>query len=361
MARERRQLDLTNENINPFKVIAWLAWPVFVEQILATLVSFADTAMVGALGPSATASVSISNSVVFLLNGAVMALGIGITAYVARSVGAKDYEAAREKWLMKDEYASIRAKVDTFMQARANFEANQNDILAKGGQLYDIVCYDLPMMIPLTAEYKTSNTDCILHVESTSMGATIADLGETLGEDYKAAGTYCNNPAHNHLSPDGMVDATTGLLPCTTWYFKGQAHELLPYNDVALKLSIRLMTDNNMVDVYSNPVAYPQFNSYRLNNTINLYREAWSEFDKSKLNEDQIAPVEAALAKIVELENETVIDDKAWTAAQDGLENALVLAGVIEDPNPTCIENVLTKLLKGANDAINTGYEIMNK
>lgn len=95
MAREKRQLDLTNENIHPIKVIAWLAWPVFLEQILTTLVSFADTAMVGALGPNATASVSISNSVVFLLNGAVMALGVGITAYVARSVGAKDYEAAK--------------------------------------------------------------------------------------------------------------------------------------------------------------------------------------------------------------------------------------------------------------------------
>lgn len=49
----------------------------------------------GSLGATATASVSISNSFVFLLNGAVMALGVGITAYVARSVGAKDYEAAK--------------------------------------------------------------------------------------------------------------------------------------------------------------------------------------------------------------------------------------------------------------------------
>lgn len=95
MAREKRQLDLTNESIHPIKVIAWLAWPVFLEQILSTLVSFADTAMVGALGANATASVSISNSVVFLLNGAVMAMGTGITAYVARTVGAKDYEAAK--------------------------------------------------------------------------------------------------------------------------------------------------------------------------------------------------------------------------------------------------------------------------
>lgn len=91
----KQKLDLTDERQSSFKVILWLAWPLFLEQILSTLVSFADTAMVGSLGATATASVSISNSFVFLINGAVMALGVGITAYVARSVGAKDYEAAK--------------------------------------------------------------------------------------------------------------------------------------------------------------------------------------------------------------------------------------------------------------------------
>lgn len=91
----KHKLDLTDERQSPIKVILWLAWPLFLEQILSTLVSFADTAMVGSLGATATASVSISNSFVFLINGAVMALGVGLTAYVARSVGAKDYEAAK--------------------------------------------------------------------------------------------------------------------------------------------------------------------------------------------------------------------------------------------------------------------------
>ena len=91
----KQKLDLTDERQSPLKVILWLAWPLFLEQILSTLVSFADTAMVGSLGATATASVSISNSFVFVINGAVMALGVGITAYVARSVGARDYEAAK--------------------------------------------------------------------------------------------------------------------------------------------------------------------------------------------------------------------------------------------------------------------------
>ena len=93
MAKQR--LDLTDERQPILKVIMWLAWPLFVEQILSTLVSFVDTAMVGSLGAAATASVSISNSFVFLINGVVIALGIGVTAYVARSVGAKDYDAAK--------------------------------------------------------------------------------------------------------------------------------------------------------------------------------------------------------------------------------------------------------------------------
>lgn len=95
MARKSRTLDLTNENQSPVKMIIALAWPLFLEQILSTLVSFADTAMVGVLGVNATAAVSITNSVVFLINGIVIAMGVGLTAYVSRSVGARDYEAAK--------------------------------------------------------------------------------------------------------------------------------------------------------------------------------------------------------------------------------------------------------------------------
>ncbi len=91
----RQKLDLTDERQSPYKVILLLAWPLFIEQILSTLVTLADQAMVGSLGVQATAAISISNSFVFLINGAVIAMGVGLTAYVARSVGAKDYEAAK--------------------------------------------------------------------------------------------------------------------------------------------------------------------------------------------------------------------------------------------------------------------------
>lgn len=91
----KTQISITDESRKPWLTIILLAWPVFVEQIFTTLVSFVDTMMVGSLGAEATASVSISNSPVFLLNGLVMSLGVGITALVARATGAEDKDMVR--------------------------------------------------------------------------------------------------------------------------------------------------------------------------------------------------------------------------------------------------------------------------
>ena len=88
MASTKKPLNVTDESRSAVMTIILLAWPVLVEQIFTTLVSFADTAMVGSMGAAATASVSISNSPIFLINGIIMSLGVGITALVARATGA---------------------------------------------------------------------------------------------------------------------------------------------------------------------------------------------------------------------------------------------------------------------------------
>ena len=102
---KRPAIDYTDESRSPAKTIFLLAWPVFLEQIFTTLVSYADTAMVGGMGKAATAAVSISNPVIFLLNGIVMSLGIGITSLVARAVGAK--ETDKVKLLMRHAIMAI--------------------------------------------------------------------------------------------------------------------------------------------------------------------------------------------------------------------------------------------------------------
>lgn len=91
-----RSFNVTDEKNGVVKTIFLLAWPVFLEQIFTTLVGYADTAMVGSLGAGATASVSISQSPLMLLNSVVMSLGVGITTLVARGVGAGDKEQVRK-------------------------------------------------------------------------------------------------------------------------------------------------------------------------------------------------------------------------------------------------------------------------
>ena len=150
-----------------------------------------------------------------------------------------------------------------------------------------------------------------------------------------------------------MVDPTTGLLPCTTWYFKGQSHEDLANNDVVLNLATELMTDNNMVDVYSNPVAYPQFNGARSMRNVNRDISLWNRTDKSDFTADEIANVEEAIAAVNALKNETVIDAERWLAAQDNLDKALVSAGAKEGEKTDIFGDIFTKIFKGLNLALN--------
>lgn len=263
-------------------------------------------------------------------------------------------EAKKIRLEGNEDLPGILADVEYFMNARKNFEKNLFALRDTGCEVFNLACYDVNLF-PLCKDYKIKNADRVIHAESPSMGATFANLGETLGENYKAVGTYCNNPDHNHLSPDGVVDATTGLLPCTTWYFKAQAHEQLPENDVALKLAIRIMTDNNMKDVYSNP-AYPQFNEGRLTFNSRNNIKAWEAADKSKISADKVATVEKAVAKIKALLDETIVDQAAWIAADAELEKALVDAKVIEDESPSAIEKSLTSVLRTINRTVNKIY-----
>lgn len=91
----KKAINITDGSRSVTATVLLLAWPVFVEQIFTTLISYADTAMVGSMGAVATASVSISNSPIFLLNGIIMALGVGITSLVARAVGQGNTEQVK--------------------------------------------------------------------------------------------------------------------------------------------------------------------------------------------------------------------------------------------------------------------------
>lgn len=72
-----------------------LSWPAIVQQLMLTLVQYIDTAMVGFLGPNATASVGVVSSSVWLFNGLLGAAATGFAVQVAQHIGARETERAR--------------------------------------------------------------------------------------------------------------------------------------------------------------------------------------------------------------------------------------------------------------------------
>jgi putative MATE family efflux protein len=71
-----------------------LAWPSLIENLLQTLLGFADMIFVGQLGAAAIAGVGLGVQWMFTLQVAFMGLAVGSTALVARAVGAGDKEEA---------------------------------------------------------------------------------------------------------------------------------------------------------------------------------------------------------------------------------------------------------------------------
>jgi len=80
----------------PLKTVLQLSWPTILEQIMLTLVSYVDTAMVGSLGALASDAVAINTPVAWLLNGLLIATGVGFSVLSARHRGAGEHEKLKE-------------------------------------------------------------------------------------------------------------------------------------------------------------------------------------------------------------------------------------------------------------------------
>ena len=74
------------------KTLVMLSIPTILEEILSTLLQYVDTAMVGHLGEKATASVSVTTTVTWLVNSIPAALGVAVLSMTAKALGSGDRE-----------------------------------------------------------------------------------------------------------------------------------------------------------------------------------------------------------------------------------------------------------------------------
>jgi Na+-driven multidrug efflux pump len=77
------------------KVILALAVPAMIENFLQTVVGFVDTLFVSKIGLNEVAAVGVTNAIVAVYIAVFMAMGVGTSSLIARSVGAGEIEKAK--------------------------------------------------------------------------------------------------------------------------------------------------------------------------------------------------------------------------------------------------------------------------
>lgn len=200
------------------------------------------------------------------------------TPQIWAMVTREAYPELAEKYLGDEEHAPVRAKTDAFYQAQLDLEDNIKAMTANGIKINIISGYGLHTgdarynFFRVTANAEKVNGDGVINVESTTLGATAALPGEKLSEG-------------GRLSPDGEVDASTGVLPDNTWYFYNMHHEDAANNAPVINLSVALMYSHDVENVNSNPEKYPQFNG----NSDNWFIRRWRYDDIKKLYAEYLA------------------------------------------------------------------------
>lgn len=255
-----------------------------------------------------------------------------------------------------DEYAVLADKIDEFARARANLKTNlQAFVDADSANLvHNVAGYDLDYsaqdycFFAIMNSSKTTNSDAIIDIDSTTLGARYAKAGEVLADEI----LFDDNAI---VSPDGSIDISTCLFPENVWLFHGQHHEV-GRNDVVISLIGKLITGEikSTADLSDK---YPQFNGNR--NTKNIRRWYLEEAEEVLTAEDQSMYAEAdllelqdAYAEALLLLDTTICDPAVAEATSDRLLNALRRVGVEGEAADETTDKLLEEVCKFLDDTI---------
>jgi pimeloyl-ACP methyl ester carboxylesterase len=184
----------------------------------------------------------------------IFAYNPSIWSFVADDV----YEEAKQTMLAGAD-PSFEGVIDNY---HYNVQSKIGDILkaakASGVKVAIVSNYNL-QIAPITPKANYS-ADTVIETRHTSGFATVANLGTVLAEE---EGFYeqAVESDKNYLSSDGIIDASTCLLPDNTWFIKDMYHVGFDIESNNNNIYIWLMTADKQMDIDSNPL-YPQFNIY---------------------------------------------------------------------------------------------------
>lgn len=251
------------------------------------------------------------------------------------------YDAIAEKYISAPVYKKLRERTDRFQQARLNLNDNllaaakdgvKIDSISGSNLNYGEVEYAFFGIVESTGKF---NTDGIINISSTTLGAASAPDGTTLGDDYAPAKEGENG--YSYLSPDKKIDVSTALFPDNTWIFLDQHHEV-GKNDAVLNLAKAIIL-GEIENVHSDPEHYPQFNGaantyhlrrWRLNDGIKALEdiESGKLFCSTATKNELIAAVEEGKAVLAS----TIGDRERAANVLAKLDELLIRIGRMKEP-----------------------------
>lgn len=222
------------------------------------------------------------------------------TPQIWTMVQSEAYPDLADKYLGDEAHKAVRAKTYAFYQAQLNLAKNINTMKNNGVKINIISGYSLYAgdarykFFHLMGNSDNINSDGVINVESTTLGATAVLPGEKLPADYKQA----VNSDYSYISPDREIDASTGVLPDNTWYFYNMHHEDAANNAPVINLAIALLYSKEVENVHSNPEKFPQFNGNSDNWFIRRWRydeikNLYAQYEAGKLSWDDATAKEA--------------------------------------------------------------------
>ena len=142
-------------------------------------------------------------------------------------VGNEYYDRAKQTMFagQEEKYAKFIEKIDRYHN---NISLRSEEIIkeamASGIEISNIVKYG-KQVVPVIRD-SGAQSDLLCLVKNSSWGATTADVCKAFDKEYMMNAAKSGTSAY--ISPDKCIDASTCLLPDTTWFIKGMDHFNFP-------------------------------------------------------------------------------------------------------------------------------------
>ncbi len=155
---------------------------------------------------------------------------------------------------LQEEYSGMIEKIRSYHQnVQLKAADRMLELEAEGIEIMVVSKYNFADF-PISAK-ASQQSDGTAGTTATSFGATTSDFGSTLPAKYIKSMSYADK---KYLSADEMIDASTCVLPDTTWFVKNLYHSNFPAS-VDVLIDTFLKTEGMTIDTYNE---YPQYLKY---------------------------------------------------------------------------------------------------